>query len=607
MKEQMKKISGLGQRCSRKIERLKIFYYLKHRIYLNNYTRVLRVCFPIVFIMVFAFVFLNTAGIIDVQRWSVSINDFDLSRHINITAIFTSQISVTLIVVTISSMVANLENKYIYGERATELVFSRKGLFSYNAFIFILFSLLFANMFMLVKNLGETKIVLLFFTSIIIIGLFVYRFARLFFGADGVKKRLLFSYYRDNLKHLKKARPVNARYSKSTEKFKNVTIKYIRENDVPHYEENISVYFTLLKMSLFNNRKIVQEYYTEFIYPHNDFVAHIKRVAYELLRSGKQLEGVNIYYDVLRQLNYFQVVLVRNIDIWEIDEYIEHVKYIKTEAELKEYGMTIVRIINEMFYQVYLYSITDLSYCRLYKEDMIYTRYDSSLLEGYYSAIYENTYLSKVDKNRIYERFYDELRMTNHKEDFPERNVFDFIENKFTRKEKDVFPVEIKAEPIVRMILKMIENNDEDNIKMFLDMNVSKRLQNAIKVMTILSVTEIILRNNKRKYRMDLVIDIPFVNSILKNCGMNAWIFQYDEMIDLYRTIINNYTKSNLESEGSFYGFNPRLNYSMDVVNTLFSNLFEREKLLTRFKEDLNNEGVVSDEKTNGIISELIS
>jgi len=559
-----------------------------------------------IFIVLSYFVFLEKAEIINIQNWCVSLQSVKLSDHINVTGIFTSQISVTLIVVTLSSMVANLEKKYIYGERAIELVFSKKGFFSYKVFVFTLFSLLFANLFVLIKNTSESLIVTLFLASIIIITLFVYRFARLFFGTIGIKKRLLFSYYHDNLRHLKKARPLNSKTSKRTEKFKNITIKYIRENDFPNYNEHLNVYFALLEMCLFNNKNIIQEYYTESI-THNDLIAHLKTFSYQLLQSGKQQEGIDVYKKLINMLNYFQVVLVHDINSYNINDFIEQSKYIRTESELKKYGDSVFNLVSGLFYQVYLYSFVDLSYCRLYEHKMIHSYFYSDLLERYYTSIYENGNLNQIDKNRVYEKFFDNLRMTTFNEDHPETTINDFLENKMLHKEPDIYPVEIKAEPIALMILKMIENNDADNVKMFLNMNVSNKLINAIKVLTIFSVTEMAFRNNKKVFMLDLDIDISSAYQMLQKSRVSNWNYGYAEMIDLYKTIIEKYTSKDTSeyTDGSFYGFHPRLKFSCEVVDTFFMDFFEKVDSLEQFKSDTDNEGIIKNETVVLLLSNL--
>ena len=191
---------------------------------------------------------------------------FDFSKsfsdHINMTSIITTQVSLTLIIVSISSLIANIENKYIYGKKALDLVFHKKGLFSFKIFFLLLFSFNFLNIYFLISNTGDAAIITVFILSIITIASFVYRFSSLFTVSYKIKTTLMNKYYKSNVKHIKQAKPINTHKSLELENFKNAAIKNIRENNETIYNENINVYFGLLTTTLFNYRKEVQQYYT---------------------------------------------------------------------------------------------------------------------------------------------------------------------------------------------------------------------------------------------------------------------------------------------------------------------------------------------------------
>lgn len=114
------------------------------------------------------------------------------------TSIITTQVSLTLLVVSISSLIANIESKYIYGEKALDLVFHKKGLFSFKVFLFLIFLLNFLNIYFLVNQVGDAAIITIFIISILVIAFFVYRFVSLFIGSYQIKINLLKKYYKSN-------------------------------------------------------------------------------------------------------------------------------------------------------------------------------------------------------------------------------------------------------------------------------------------------------------------------------------------------------------------------------------------------------------------------
>ncbi len=524
-------------------------------------------------------------------------------EYISMTSIITTQVSVSLMVVSISSLIANIENKYVYGKRALDLVFHKRGPFSFKVFMITLFSLNFVNIYFLINQIGDAAIITVFILAVLLVAYFVYRFVGLFIGQVKIKRNLMNRYYKENIKHLKNAKPLNAHPSADNENFKNVTLKYIKENNIPIYRENIDVYFTLLDITLFNHKKLVQEYYTEHI-THSDFVAHIISFAQDLLLQNKIFESIRLYNKLFTVLNYYQVVNVSNIHIINMSSrYIKAIKSISNEVEIQDYCYLVNQLIDNIFYQVFLYTKVDLSYCRLYKDKLIHFNCFNDLLEMYYEAIYENKYLNNLEKARIYDNLFDYVRMTEFSEKHPNYNIEDFINKEYIPKNADVYPIEIKAEPIAMMILKMFENQDFNNLKMFLKMNVSTRLGNAIKTMVLLSITEILNNGNKRKFVMDLDVDENFA---IINIGINKMLnlnLHFEDMIELYKLLIEKYTISDSEYvSGSLYGFCPKFKFSKNVVDTYFLHIMEKVHKDDNFKKVIQEE-IQKDEKVNAILN----
>lgn len=372
------------------------------------------------------------------------------------------------------------------------------------------------------------------------------------------------------------------------------------------YSENINVHFKLLEMTLFNHKKVTQEYYTELI-SHSDFIANIIKLTQELLFIKQEQESLIVFDRLLKMLNYYEIVLVSNHGFYDmIDIYIEKLKYFTTEADLKEYMYSLEYMLTCLMHQNYLYGIIDLSYCRLYKLKLIHYWCSCYFFEKVYTSIYENIYLSALDKFRIYEKLFDYIRMTEHKEKFPDATINEFFQKIWVKKEEDIFPIEIKAEPIALMILKMFENEDKQNIKLFQNMNISDRLKSAIYSFVVLSIIEILFLDNKRTYYMDLNIKSDFTIETLKNSNFLKFKFNITEISELYKLILKEFTIINNEHvSGSYYGFNPKFRFSSNVINTYFYTILERNNCINEFIQ-VNGIELNKDKKVGKLIKKII-
>ena len=106
---------------------------------------------------------------------------------------------------------------------------------------------------------------------------------------------------------MKKARPIEPHVSEPLRKLKVVTLKHISSKNYPELNEYMLLYFNLLKVTLFNKPKQVQEYYTEHT-NFQDIIGHINEFALAMLHEGKALYGLQIYNSLLRHINYYKIV-----------------------------------------------------------------------------------------------------------------------------------------------------------------------------------------------------------------------------------------------------------------------------------------------------------
>lgn len=588
-----KYLKSLHYELSEKFKWHKRHFELKHPFMLYRLFQTTKTIFAVSVCIFIFLAFMYKTKIIVVENNSIMFDIYKTFDNINMSGIITSQISVTMIVVSIISLIASTENKYILGKRAIELVFPKRFFNSFSIYLIILFLLAFLNIYFLMNKFGDSLILTDFILSILIVAYFVYRFASIFVNQNKIKNKLKYRYYKDNLKHIKKAKPLFHHISKSIDMFKNITIRHIRENNVPVYCNNIDVHFIIIESTLFNHKHLVQDYYADN-YEHYDLISNILQFAQELLEKNKTKESLLLYNRLCSTLNYYQVINVSDVVLYNLSsKYIEAIKQMNNETEIEEYSYILIGMIKQLNYQIYLYSKLDLSYCRLYKSNLIHFWTSNSLLEKYYLSIYENKFLNSVEKIRLYIKLLDDIRMMDLTESINNYNIDDFNNRKNVHDNKDVYPIEIVTEPISLMILKMFENKDEENILLFWRNN--NKIQYAINTFVVLPITESILRKRK-VFRIDLDIDTQFATEVLKKIRIFNLNIDISKWSELYKVISEKYTLSDSKFvSGSYYGFCPKFAFSRNVVDTYFLFIAERFNQKEQFIKNIGMPNIEKD------------
>lgn len=342
-------------------------------------------------------------------------------------------------------------------------------------------------------------------------------------------------------------------------------------------------------ITFFNNRESIQEYYTECIHNEFDCISILTYLAKKLVEQGKFCDAANIYMNIYHQFRFYRIVSINHYEM-NFSFLINVVKYMKTEIQVDAYHNKIFGILYDYMYQAYLYSIIDFSFCRLGKienQELLFRFADSSIIEQYYTAIFENKNLNAEEKERIYLKLYDSLRMSEFSEEFPEQDINMFLKNERITSTPNHIPVAIKAEPITLLILKCIENKDFRMMHIFLSMNMDKRTMNFVRTLCILSVLNMLGNGNKRIYLLDLKLDKDMVVNGFKQYEILSFNIKPKELEEFYELICKHYCKNKTRDkkinvqEIIWGGSNPRLRFSQQTIDTFFkSKGLEKEKLI---------------------------
>lgn len=518
-----------------------------------------------------------------------------------------SQISSTLIVSTIIGFLGIFSTSYIYGKKQINVIFSEKGIFSLSKMFIYLMILIFVTLSVCI-NKGNSLIILLsFIVSLLLICYMLFKILIFYSFPTYYKNNIKYEYLSRERKHIKKAVPLRAYEDNEIENFKYRTMELIQIND-NEYNKNIKVFMELIDISLLTNSKKVQEYYTEMIH-RTDFISSILEIVEHFINYNKILEAANILNELFCKLKYYRIVLVQEyLSNNIIRLLILKGKDIDTELLAEKYFDILWRIINKYTYLLYLYYCElDFSYCRLGKKDKygnsdIYYITNNNYLEDMYLSIRENTHLTIIEKERLFEDIYNKTRMMELEEKHPNCDVRSANRYMLINKNTISIPLVIKGEPIVLMLLKMFEEHDIQNIILFSSINVSKELRAYIVTLTSLALIEFISKDCVREYVNDLIIKEEDIIDIYTKSKFKSYI---ECSNDLYKIFKENYIED-YQRVGRYYMLMPRLTLSMETINNFYYYIYvEKIKKESDFYKITELTEFIPDEKILNIFRKL--
>lgn len=546
-----------------------------------------------------------------------SINDYkieniiDLNKKFSIESkdLLTAQISNTLIIISVISLLSGLSESYILGKKHINVIFPNNSLLSLLKIFVILIVLLFINIIECVKEGSQIIILTNFLISLILILYMCIKMIWFYTHKNWFGNNLLCRYLIGQKKHITKAVPLDRHECSDIVDLKDQTLVLIQKNN-NDYNYNINNIMNLIDITLFNDKKVLQEYYTEMIF-RSDLISTINEIVAHLILYDKHVEAAKIYFRLYTMFAYYKFVPVHDdYKMKNILDLIDKIKYIKIESQEKEYVNVLWNIIKLDMYLIYLFECElDLSYCRLSKLNLLNMFNNNRYLEYMYTCIIENKNLSKNEKYRVLERLYDEIRMMEIKEKFPEKDVTDFLIREYVHKKEIFIPYIIKGEPIIIMFLKMIENNDIRSVKMVRTMNLSREFMHYIIMSVTLSVITIISKDNNREYVDDLNIDVEKINNLFKETKFHRITLDVDELKNIYELFKENY----FYKEKRCYYLRPRLETTEKALKNYFYFLYKDIDKVEEFyklkdcKDFLPDEKLQNSIKMLGVVNKITS
>lgn len=157
--------------------------------------------------------------------------------------------------------------------------------------------------------------------------------------------------------------------------------------------------------------------------------------------------------------------------------------------------------------------------------------------------------------------------MIEFKEKYPDRDVESLKDYNIENINSISIPIIIKGEPIVLMFLKMFDNQDINNLKLFMNMNLSDGLISYVTTLTLLSLVEFV-KNDCVRYEMT---DLNLTEHQIVNCFNNSnFGIHVDVNDELYKIFIEDYCDTS-DKKHNYYSFLPSmLDISSETINNYF-------------------------------------
>lgn len=595
-------------RINQNIKWHKTYFALRHRIgFIKAMSMLSFVLKTIVFVTSLCAILWYSGIILRSDSGIIEFNTGFSSEYISKSGLLSAQITLTLICVSLIALVSNIDKKHLYGESLLDLAFPSK-VFTFKLAMTLLFGLLLLNVFLMLRQEIFAYVLAIFLLALYMSIIVLYRFASVFLCKHSFRNRLFYKYYRCNLVHMKKTKPIEPHLAEPLQKLKEVSLRSISQKDYVTLSENMVLYFNLLKCTLFNHPRIVEEYYTEHL-DYQDLIGHINEISLKLLYSQEPVYGLQVYNNLLRHINYYKIVCVQNITFTST-YFIEALVDIGDKTQIKNYMNGLMQMCRMLFRQYCLYSIADLSYCRLAKPtNMICYFAHRDMYERIYDLITQSNKLSASENEELFESLRSSIIETII--EFPFSDVDDFRKKQRLHSEEQKFSIDIKGEPIALLFMRFFENCDYDKLNSYSSLcSPQNGKDNSATFALILSMLSVINRIHSKEqisFVQDTRIDRNTAKTVFKNCYLLNLTLKDELLNEFYEFVVSNYvaTGENDYPHGTIYGFHPKFNYKIEIVDTFFAYLYQKNQTNNSVENICRQKGLVYKKSVENTILSL--
>lgn len=460
-----------------------------------------------------------------------------------------AQISSTFLTTAVLSLIASIENKHIFGEKETDLLFGKK-IQGFYIPMFILYITMIVNIILMINKKSSNILLIFFFISLYILIYIINKIGVIFLTTKKYTKILYYKYYKEAENNI-----INNILPKDYENkllfnLKDETIGLIAEKNLS-YMKNINMYKVIIDRLLFNIPKDVQKYHLDMNYTPSiidDFIEIIEHFLY----FGEIIRAIQCYNWLLSRFNFHNVYIpYGNLD-YIFDDLTNKITDLKNEYEVKKYLDRLSSIITNIEIQEHYAFTNDYTYTGFPEIRQGYIHhYNSKYFERIYEKVYTNKYLSDSEKINCYTKLHEIFRMSAHNGCNIVRDISNYSFEYKESKERKMEPC-IVGQATALLLLRTLKNKDERSFKLFIGMNINgNEMSFAIHCMLLSLISIKTNKMNKNIYSDYYGIDPKYCKNIihkeLNNIFTQMDLWQKDKLINQlqydYDYIIKNCTE----------------------------------------------------------------
>ena len=594
MEKKMKKIKQYLKEKKRIIDWHLDKFTLKYdHIYIKWEYYILMVLKILIAIVSYFFI-LYELNIIELKNFAFNFIDYE--NYLN--DLVVAQISMTFLTTAILSLISSLENKYIFGEKLTSRVFGYK---SFYLSFFILNFLMIINIVLMIKQTNASWVISIFLLSVYLLIYIVNKIGHIFLSTKKERRILLCDYYKENIDVIINMIIPRNYNSKLLVNLKEQTFKLILNKDVK-YMENIGAYKIILNKSFYNYPKEIQKYYL--------LVGHGKtalddmvEIIQELIINDELNRAISIYNWLLNRLDYFNIYLNSDYLNNITDEIFNKIIDLENEYKVKEYLSRISTIIYGIEKQLYFGLTNDFTYITKSRHILYYSFSDSKYFEKIYRNIYNNKYLTDLEKKNCYIEIFEIFRMSSYYSKSTFKDITNFNPKVLRPKEREL-PICILGQAAALLFLTMMKNKDDKSLKLFLQMNIGEdEMYYAIHT-TILTLLKIKQNNEDENIYCDYYqIDFKWCKNFIEKNFQLLYCTEENKEYGNYYNIINNLKNSYkyisqmcIEKEDdfdkNFHFINYMCKYNKNLIDKYFDYIgkkFNKKIIDSEEEKNINN------------------
>ena len=464
---------------------LKNFYDKKeHKIII--YENIIKNFILTILFLVIYGMLLYKSGIIEIDvRSSYFIKIMQLNYNDMYKDFVIAQIGSTFLTTAFLSLVSSIEDKYILGEKATDLLFGKR-LFKFYVPTLILYILMLINIVLLYNKIYMNILVSSFYMSLIILIYLITKISYIFVSNKKYIRLLYAKYYSEYERNIINNTLMDDEDNRLLSNLKAQTKTYIANNNL-EYNKNIEMYKKLIGNLFKNMSKQIQEYHLKKTYPKsivNDFVEII-----ECLISKEKLDkAIECYIWLLSVFNYYEVYIIYDKMNYIFEWLANKILDFNNEYEEKSYLRKIAPIIINIEIQQYYAISNDYSYTNL-NTDIINNM--PQYISDYFGMLYEkikiNKYLNNKEKLNCYTEIFDIFRYSSRRS----LSKIRLRARNFEKSKKIKMPPIIIGQATAFLLLKALLYKDEENFVGFLEMNIKPEEMRLAIHLVVLSLIKI--------------------------------------------------------------------------------------------------------------------